>query len=97
MPIEFRHFDRCMPIEICPARIELGSVECRFFLVFILCTIAVFFCIESTLYVFRPIFVFLPCDHGLDFDIIVCENSTNQSKSIVIMTSRLFKEKSERI
>ena len=27
---------------------------------------------------FRMVF-FLPCDHGLDFDISLCENSTNQS------------------
>ena len=37
-------------------------------------TIAVFFFMESTPYVFyfRGNGVFLPCDHGLDFDISVC-------------------------
>ena len=34
---------------------------------------------ENTLYVCLPDGVFLPCDHGLDFDINLCENSINQS------------------
>ena len=32
-------------------------------------------CMESTLYIFLPDGVFLPCDHGLDSDISLCENS----------------------
>ena len=36
-------------------------------------------CMESTLYVFLPDGVFLPCDHGLNLDISSCENSINQS------------------
>ena len=32
-------------------------------------------CMESTLYVFLPDGAFLPCNHGLDFDISLCENS----------------------
>ena len=37
--------------------------------------------ISGTLYVILPDGVFLPCDHGLHFDIIslLCENSVNQS------------------
>ena len=35
---------------------------------------------ESTLYVFLLDSVFLPCGHGLNFDISICENSINQSK-----------------
>ena len=35
---------------------------------------------EYTLYAFLPDGVFLPCDHGLDFDISLCESSNNQSK-----------------
>ena len=52
-----------------------------------LCTIAVSFLhlestlylIPCTLYVFLLDDVFLPCDHGLDFDItnLLCKNSTN--------------------
>ena len=34
---------------------------------------------ESTLYVLVPATVYLPCDHGLDFDISLCDNSINQS------------------
>ena len=30
---------------------------------------------ESSLYVFLSDGVFLPCDHGLNFDISLCENS----------------------
>ena len=34
------------------------------------------FCMETTLYVFLPGDVFIPCDHGLGFDIsLLCENS----------------------
>ena len=32
--------------------------------------LSLFFCMESTLYVFFPDGVFLPCDHGLDFAIM---------------------------
>ena len=42
------------------------------------CIIAVPFCMESTLYVFLPDGVFLPCDHGLDFDVSLPENSINR-------------------
>ena len=35
---------------------------------------------ESTLYVFLPDSVFLPCGHGLNFDNSLCEDSINQSK-----------------
>ena len=38
-----------------------------------------FFFMESTLYVLVPATVYLPCDHGLDFDISLCDSSINQS------------------
>ena len=37
------------------------------------------FCMESTLYDFLLNVVFLPCEHGLDFDNSSCDNSFNQS------------------
>ena len=36
------------------------------------------FCMESTLYVFFSVGVCVPFDHSLDFDISLCEISTNQ-------------------
>ena len=37
-------------------------------------------CVESTLYIFLPVSVFLPCDPGLNFGIsLLCENSSNES------------------
>ena len=36
-------------------------------------------CMESTLHVFLPDGVFLPCSHELDFDISVCNRKYNQS------------------
>ena len=35
---------------------------------------------ESMLYVLLPGGIFLPCDHGLDFDISLCESSINSIK-----------------
>ena len=37
------------------------------------------FCMESTLHVFLPDGVFLPCNHELDLDISVCKRKYNQS------------------
>ena len=37
------------------------------------------FFMESTLYVFVPTTVCLPCNHGLDFDVSLCDNLINQS------------------
>ena len=34
---------------------------------------------ESALYVFLPVTVCLPRDHGMDFDISLCDNSIKQS------------------
>ena len=36
------------------------------------------FCMESTLCVFLPDGIFLPCHHGLDFDISFCEDSVKK-------------------
>ena len=61
-------------IGVCVLFFLLGRVACFVFRVF--CTIAVSPSHgESTLYVFLPNCVFLACDHGLDFDITLCENS----------------------
>ena len=67
----------------------LRSIVLRYFFSFFLALFPsiffvlfpLFLCIESTLYVLsiRMVF-FLPCDHGLDFDISLCENLINQSK-----------------
>ena len=34
---------------------------------------------ESTLYIFLPVTVCLPRDHGLDFDTNLCDNTIKQS------------------
>ena len=38
---------------------------------------------DITLYVFLPVVVCLLCDHGLDFDISLCDKSTNQSRMVI--------------
>ena len=46
----------------------------------IFCTISAFSLYgEYVVRSFLPNGVFLSCDHGLDFDISICENSINQS------------------
>ena len=49
------------------------------------------FYMGSTLYVFLPVGVCLPCDHGLDFDIMLRENSINQSVlSLKVVRNTVF-------
>ena len=38
---------------------------------------------DITLYVFLPVVVCLLCDHGLDFDISLCDKSINQSRMVI--------------
>ena len=44
---------------------------------------------ESTRYIFLTDGVFLLCDHGLDFDISLCENSSNESINQSIKCNRM--------
>ena len=56
------------------------------------------FCMEGTLYVLLPDRCFLPCNHGLEFDVRLGQNSVNQSinqSKTVTARVALFKEKSE--
>ena len=47
-------------------------------------SIVVSFCIGSTLYYFLPSDVFLPCDHGLVFDISLHKNLTYQPINMLL-------------
>ena len=39
------------------------------------------FCMEGTLYVLLPDRCFIPCNHGLEFDVRLGQNSVNQSNN----------------
>ena len=67
---------------------RMTRLDCAFFFFFgEIAFSQYFFCIISAFYLygeyvarsFLPSGVFLLCDHGLDFDISLCENSINQS------------------
>ena len=40
-------------------------------------------CMDNTLYIFLPVAFCLLCDHGLDFDTSLCDNSINQSRGVI--------------
>ena len=69
-------------------------LEMSLFRVFVLCTIIVFsflyWRVPWTFFSFPDGVFFLPCDHGLDFDISLCENSIQQIQfnSILTLTSK---------